>query len=238
METQLETELYDIYQNAKDINTVKELMIPFLNKIFDIYWREGTEYYTRRKKYNEETMKLAEKMIKNLQMYCMTCGISADLVLTSSLNAGTNLMDDSESNGSLKQETYVPSFSDIDISMLIENYDNEIAIEIGKKLAVFGFVYKHLFNPFQPLNSYYSYTKIEDGVEFEVKLRDREKSQIILNLHKYMETKLSVQEKIAITYGKLLFKTISRTAFLTFKKLVFERYLAEIEGGFMLEVHY
>ena len=222
METLLEAELYAISDNASDIQTVKELMILFLNRIFEIYWREGSEYYVRRKSNNEELMILADLIIKNLELNCKTWGISAKFALTSSLNAKINLMDE----------------SDIDISMMVDVCDTETALEVGKKLAIFGYEYKTLVNPFLPLNSYYSFNKIEDNIEIEIKLRGRAKSEIMLNLHNYMENKLSPKERIAITCGKLLFKRTSRKAYLTFKKLVYERYMAEIDKGFMLETHY
>ena len=230
MNSELAKELYNINEEVKDNFAVKNHMVPFINKISELYRKEMVEYYNRRVQYNLNMMAIARNMVERLEKFCKENGIMANFVMTSSLNADINLMGD----------------SDIDISMLVENCDYSVALGIGAKLATIGFGYKKFVNPNQPLNCYYLYSKIENGIEFEVKLRDSTKSQLVLRLHNHMEQKLSVDEKMAITYGKLVFKETSKNettneeklAYLIFKKLVFERYFAEIEGGFMLEVHY
>ena len=224
------TKLYVIYQEAKDIISVKKHMEPFISELFDVYQEPATKYFENRKEYNVKMMVIARAMVDKLTNLALEKNISAEFVMTSSLNADTNLIGD----------------SDIDISMLISDCNDKNAETIGQFLASLGFEYKKLSNPAQQLNCYYSFIMVKNGIEFEIKVRDRIESQLVLQLHKYIEEKSTLVERMAITYGKYIFKNLSlngtteaeKLSYCLFKKLVYEMYFAEINGGFMLELHY
>ncbi|XWV24641.1 putative ORFan [Tupanvirus deep ocean] len=223
-------ELYELYHASTDVFLVKKNMKPFIQKLFDFYEINAREYFEKRKAYNSKMLEIANKEMHNLDSYFKEFNIGAEFVMTSSLNADINLVGD----------------SDIDISMLVPVLDDLIMLQISTHLNKLGYTYQKIVNPSQVLNCYHSFNKNENDVEFEVKLRNKFNSRIVLELHKHMEQCLTTKERMAITYGKFLFKFLSKSGLLEeekksyaiFKKMVYEMYFAEIKGGFMLDLHY
>lgn len=229
--SKMSEKLFEIYANSKTNQDVKNHMVNFLNPFYKHNKQRADKYFQERKVYNLKMMDVGNKMVSKLQDLSKEHGLNAEFRMTSSLNADVNLVGD----------------SDIDISMLVDGCTFEVAVEISKYLAKLQFVYRKFVNPVQPLNCYYSFTMIENEVEFEVKLRDAKSSQKVIQLHEHIETKLQYWERAAITYGKLVFKELSKKsttldtekyAFILFKKLVYDMYFAEIEGCFLFELHY
>lgn len=217
-----------IYITSKNLQQIKSKMKVLLNNFYNTFKKEATEYYNLRTVYNKCMMKQGDKMIDSMKKLVADNNIDAEFIMTSSLNANINLIDE----------------SDIDISMIVRDLDKTKIDYIFDVLTANGFKYVKLVNPLQMNNYYYSYVIIKDNIEFEIKVRDKASSHIILNLHKYMETKMSDKEKKAITYAKLVFKHITENAqnitedqiYKVFKKLVYEMYFADIEGSFMLDL--
>ncbi|XWV25878.1 putative orfan [Tupanvirus soda lake] len=223
-------ELFGLYQISKDIFSVRKNMKPFIKKLFEAHDKIAEEYFVAREDYNSKMLDIANRKINELTLCFVNCDIHTEFIMTSSLNAGTNLVGE----------------SDIDISMLVSKLDESAMHQITLQLEKMGFVYNKFVNPSQILNCYYSFSKIDGNVEFEIKVRDKENSATVLALHDYMENNLTNEERMAITYGKFLFKNLSKhslievekKSYAIFKKMVYEMYFAKIEGGFMLELHY
>lgn len=220
--SELTTQLYEIRENNKNIQDIKHHMKIFLDKIFDQYWRPAVEYYITNKLDNRKLIRLTNRVINDLTRHFMNFDIDATIILSHSLNTNTNLWCESP----------------IDISVFVDNLDNAAAIEIGKKLAAINFDYNKLVNPFKPNTTYYSFTILIEGHDFELRLYNKQECKVMLNLYQYLQKNLSMPEKIAIGYCKKIFAGISTHALITFQELVFSRYLAEFPDGFIPELHY
>lgn len=201
-------ELVEIHQNSSDNETVRKNMEPFLNKLELKYWEEAVDYYQKREEYNNSLAKLAEEKMGQLENLMKENGIQADIVNTSSLTAGLNLVND----------------SDIDITVLVDGLTPKLKEQFEKILDNFtcqGMVH-----------GYYLFSQKTPDVEFEIKLRERDVAMPIIRLHQRMD-QLTQKEKIIITYGKLLFH--KTPLYYTFKMLVYNMYFADVEGCYMLD---
>lgn len=220
--SELTTQLYEIRENNKNIQDIKQKMTIFLEQIFDQHWRPAVEYYITNKLDNRKLIRLTNRVINDLTRHFMNFDIDATIILSHALNTNTNLWHESP----------------IDVSVFVDNLDNAAAIEIGKKIAAMNFKYNKLVNPFKPNTTYYSFTIFIEQHEFELRLYNKQECKVMLNLYQYLQTNLSMPEKIAIGYGKKIFAGISTHALITFQELVFSRYLAEFPDGFISELHY
>ena len=217
-----------VYKTATVLPKVKIQVKILLEELYKNYEIPANKYYDERITHNRIMMKSGEDMIESLRQFSRENKIDASFVMTSSLNADTNLIDD----------------SDIDISMVVQDLDEEKINNMSELLLKFGFKYNKIVNPTRQKSLYHSFCLIKDGIEFELKLRDKTNSQAILKLHEHMETKIPINDKKAITYGKLIFKKLSKTTkekelediYKVFKKLVYEMYFADIAGGFMFDL--
>jgi len=176
-----------------------------------MYAREANEYYKIREEKNKRLILLAKEKMDQLDALIRKNGILAELVLTSSLNGGTNLIED----------------SDIDITMLVDDCGEKMKDLVNKVLVTSGFFYQKM------IHGYYLFSQKTLEVEFEVKLRERFIAIPIIRLHEKLNN-LSEKEKIIITYGKFLFKKSS--CYGIFKMLVYNMYFADMEGCYLLGV--
>jgi hypothetical protein len=138
--------------------------------------------------------------------------------------------------------------SDIDIGLLVTNLDQSDGTidpftyaNISAMLESHGFLFDHSFNKDVPSNRYFSFIKFIDGAEVEVKVRDHEKSNVVLELHEYLDTRLTNEQITLYTYGKYLFKQLDKTddshrSYGKFKKMIYESAFSHIKGGFVLKL--
>lgn len=228
VEAKYMNDLMSIYKSSKNLQDVKSKMLVFLNKFYNTYKKEAAHYYNERINYNIHMMELGNKMMEYMKEIFTNNNIKAELVMTSSLNANINIMNE----------------SDIDISVIIDNLNESKINFITDLLLDYGYKYIKLVNPLQKNNNYYLYLMTIDGVTYELKIRNKVDSGIILQLHEHMENNMSLKSKMTITYGKLIFRNIlkkarnvdEKNAYKIFKKLVYEMYFADIEGGFMFDL--
>lgn len=184
---------------------VKASMLPFMQKLHDLYAVEAEEYYLRREKYVDEKglLQLAVQQKKHLEELF---GDTAECIITSSLYAGTNLIND----------------SDIDITVLVD-YVAPVHHALLKGFKFHGIK-----------NGYYSYGNQVDQVEIEVKLRERNpKSVAIMNLHNRLNN-IDLADKKIITYAKKLF--YGTPCYTEFKILMYNMYFEGMDGCHMLQV--
>lgn len=138
--------------------------------------------------------------------------------------------------------------SDIDIGALTTGLNNENGTsidvckftDIAKILTELGFEFHHVFNPDNFSNQYYSFEKVINGIEFEVKVRDLGATQTILALHQFLDNELSDEEITLFTYAKFLFKKFDKEfpgsqSYVKFKKVLYEWAFSQVEGGFVFD---
>jgi len=135
--------------------------------------------------------------------------------------------------------------SDVDIGILIcglnlecGNVDCVKYERVSDVLEEHGFVYSHVFNADVPNNRYFSYCKIVNGVEIEVKIRDYASSFSILQLHEWLDTQLTDDEITLFTYAKYVLKQYDNEHntkyYSNFKKILYETGFYCIGGSFLL----
>lgn len=208
---------------------MKERMINDILPILRSFTVEAIEYRSRRDINNRELIQLMHREHKKVNDALSTLPYVSTRIM-SSIGSQLNLADGD---------------SDIDIGILIEGLNNEdmTGIDMHKyeetkqKLLDLKYVFDHVFNPTDFSNQYYSFTKIIDVVEFELKSRDFESSKPILALHDYLDNKLTNEEITLFTYAKYMLKQYDKacktSSYNRFKKVLYEYAFSHVEGGFV-----
>lgn len=206
----LVADLLRIEKNSPNNETIGKNMKPFLNKLEEKFGQQMMEYYEKRKEYNKNLMQFALEKIKFLEKI-FEKKIQAEFVLSDSLKSGINLMYE----------------SDIDITMIVDDYTSEFVENTKSILTNIGFKYRGLINDYHLF-----YQKIPE-VELEIKLRKcDQKTKSIIQLHNLME-ELSDREKMIITFGKLIFH--GTPYYNTFKMQIYNMYFVRIPGYHILK---
>jgi hypothetical protein len=137
--------------------------------------------------------------------------------------------------------------SDIDIGLLVDglnNADGSLNIELFKQIKLViesntHFVFDSAFNEGNPCNRYYSFVKMVDDIEIELKVRDKMTSQTMLKLHNYLDNVLDDGSKVLITYAKFLLKRYEKEhetnySYKKFKQIIYEAGFSHVDGGFLM----
>lgn len=220
-------ELYNIYKCSQSLRQVNNNMYEILAKIMISAGDEADAYYQFREELNVDLIKKTDQLMSDLAIICASNSISAQILPTSSVYAGTNLINDSDSDISILVANCVLTYNKI--HNMLENVGFKFVRYVGSN----------------PLNMYYLFSKQIDNDKFTIKLRSIAESKLIICLHNYLDTKLSKIEKIAITYGKYHYKKLSdqstdnidKLSYAIFTKMVYEMYFYYVDGGFMLELY-
>lgn len=201
-------------------------IIPFIRRTFS---DEAREYVQKRNEYNVSLFVLASDVIKLMKdLFCdMEC---VSVHIMSSLNAKLNLIGE----------------SDIDIGLLVDGLNNDdmsLNDELFQQIKLMietttEFKFENVFNEIDPTNRYYSFVNMIDGIEVELKVRDKVTSQTILELHNYLDNVLDEESKIFITYAKFLLKKHQKEyntqSYKKFKQVLYEACFSYVEGGFLM----
>lgn len=234
-----ESKLFDNNETAlKYINTkIKNVIFPYLLNIE----KEAIKYIIERDKQNEQIKPKVKNIIDKIKKQISDLSLKRDfripmlglndlslvqpydikIIMMSSYGAGLNLIND----------------FDIDVGLLVKNFDNNSLREINKFLKEQGYKYTGLTNPTNIKNCYYSYQKIIDGLQVEIKIRDMDYSEIIVDLHNFLDNNLTSRERALLTYAKyILKKNNCITGYINIKKLIYEYGFScsNIEKGFLL----
>lgn len=204
----LSEELIQIHERSLNNELAQKNMEPFLKKIDDNFRQLAISYHQKRIKYNSLLLLLANEKIKQLEKIFIDHKINAEIIDTSSLRSGINLIND----------------SDIDITILVNDCTVEMKGHIEKLLI--DYEYQRF------VNGYYLFSQKVDNVEFEIKLREHKPALPIIDLHHKMNN-LPEREKIIITYGKFLFHNTKY--YNMFKMLVYNMYFVGIKGAYLLQ---
>ena len=165
-------------------------------------------YWTKRNMYNLQIKPIVETVITELnEMFEHNECIKIKLM--SSYGANTNLY----------------AASDIDIGIIVQDMNEQVTNMIGVTLINNGYSYSKY------MNDYYCYNKFVDGIEIEIKVRDMMKSQHIIQLHDYLDTKCDERQKIIYTYLKykiINLRPIRNKAYSVIKMLFYNIALLQI----------
>jgi len=221
--------LYSISSQEDNPKTALKLINKtMLTDIFPIlqkkYSKEMNKYYNRRNKYNKHVHRLAKYATKELNKAFEKYNHKHEFHIMSSFMSATNLIGE----------------SDVDFGLLIDDLDEEKLFEAIKILNELGYKFGYIMNPTIPTNKYYAFEKFIDGIEFEVKIRDTKLTQTVLQLHNYLNTKLTPDERKIVTYAKYILKNLSKEnkldirAYKLFKTMFYEAYYYYIKNGTLL----
>ena len=145
--------------------------------------------------------------------------------LMSSIGSNLNLIDE----------------SDIDFGLLVAGLNTtgilpnlDILTKIRDILITNGFKFDHIFNISEKSNRYVSFQKYVNGVEIEVKIRDKETTKPMMRLHKRLDNNLSEEQITLYTYAKyILSQQADKKNYKLFKKIMYESVFCEAEGSHM-----
>lgn len=212
------------YQNMVD--ALKFINNELINVIFPSiakYKNEAIEYYDKRNKFNVKIEDVADKCISELKNN-IKVPFNISIVITSSYSAKINVMNS----------------SDIDVSILVESLDEHKLFTIIGMLNKIGYKFSHIRNPNAKHNKYYSFIKFIDDVEIEVKVRDSELSKPVIELHNYLDTQLTEDQRISITFIKYMLYQLQKMnkdrGYEYFKKLMYEAFFYYIKDGFLFDL--
>jgi len=145
---------------------------------------QACEYYYQMRKLDDQLQSICDKVVDELKPLL----IKFHLIVkpTSSFESRTNI-----------------SSSDLDFSVLHKYIDSNHIDDIGNELKSIGYVFNFTVKVGLP-QEYRSYSKTIDGTEIEIKLRNKDGSEIDMFLHKYIQNSVPIDDKIHITYIKYL----------------------------------
>lgn len=181
---------------------------------------EALSYSSKRDLDNENKSKKINVIFESINSLMLTMEFSVFPLIMSSYRAKLNLVDD----------------SDLDIGLLVDELDDVKTNILHECLVKDGFKYTKTVGVEYTNNYYRSYQKIDCGIEIELKIRDKERSKLIVDLHYFLDNKLSDEERSLLTYAKyMLKKSGNENGYRCMKKLIYEYGFScfNIEEGFL-----
>lgn len=223
---------YATNNNTKGISMIHSNFWNILNKYRSNFYDDAKKYFIKRDEYNENSLRIADEQLIsiNKELNNKIKNIKFDLIIMSSVKAQLNLIGE----------------SDIDIGCLVKDLNEVKLFTIAKELNIMGFKFDHTLNPFVKKNKYYAFTKLVDineneQIEIEVKVRDYQYSQVVVQLHDHLDNKLTEDERIILTYLKYIYKkqakeTGNKKNYKIFKTIIYNNYFYYVPGAFLLSV--
>jgi len=136
--------------------------------------------------------------------------------------------------------------SDIDFGLLIENlnepYTNNLDLNkfnsVKEVLLRNGYRFSHSFNETDYKNRFFSFVKIIDETEIEIKVRDYETAKSLVSLHNILDTQLNEIQMKYYTYMKHLCKKIDKSNsknkyYAKIKKIIYEAHWVDVPNAFV-----
>jgi len=219
-----------ITKKMTDKEILKYININFkkvVNKYYESFKIDARKYYNERNKYNKAIFNIAKKSMNELKNAFKNEEIKKHInfEIMSSFNAKLNLIGE----------------SDIDIGCLEKNLDESKLFQIISVLEKLGYTHTYILNPQSINNKYYAFSKFvkinsKDKIEVEVKIRDYDYSLPVLELHNYLDNKLTDKERISYTFLKSVLKNHSKEYYNMLKTMIFNTYFYYVKGGFVLNL--
>ena len=218
--------VYGYYSSRFNITPRKRLKMfnRGFNKILELckqkYEKKANKYYTIRNKENKK-YKIAQKYaLKELKrVFCLD-----------KVKKKFNYVDEIvvHKTSSYAAKTHIIGDSDIDFTICI---DSKLKVsdfekcykEIGETfLTKVGYRCKKCIQNTKKCELYQVFTKMINGIEIEVKIRDLNAFSSLLRYHKYMNSCWNNDKKIYITYIKYLLSNPKVDEYTKFKWLIME----------------
>ena len=133
---------------------------------------------------------------------------------------------------SYSAKTNLLETSDIDIGILVDHMDEKNSTMIGDILISRGYKYTKFINEYYCYNRWIQFDSNGPMIEFEIKIRDREKSKQMILLHDYMDNHCEEKQKMIFTYLKykfMMYNILCPKAYPFIKKLFYNRALLIID---------
>ncbi len=188
--------------------------------------KEIEDYWEKRNKYNEEIKHVVQCEFIFLQKKFVHTKEVKEIIMMSSYSAKTNLSDT----------------SDIDIGIIIDHMDEKNSTQIGEILISIGYKYTKFINEYYCYNQWIQCEsngqKIE--IEIEIKIRDWDKSKLMIKLHDYLDNHCEEKQKKIFTYLKYRFMLLIKdfpNAYTFIKKIFYNRALLKIDPKCKFFIH-
>ncbi len=105
---------------------------------------------------------------------------------------------------------------------------------VKKKMIDLGFEKAETYiNPVVSTNRYYSYVKTLNSIEYEVKVRDKSSTEIIVKMHEKILENITKKQEKYFTYAKFLMKNEDKLSYKHIKVLIAETYFCDVEGSYL-----
>ena len=216
--------IYDESRVMSDKNGLKHVKTKMQNDVInymrDNYKEEATEYIKARNENNKNIKNIIERVYKNLQQEIDKLKIKNEksMEIMSSYPNLNLIMD-----------------SDIDIGIMIKNLDDKIYNKIKVLLLRLGFEEGEIYiNPVNNTNRYYRFLKNIDKMEFEIKLRDKDDTALMIEMHKKIHENITPKEEKYFTYLKYLMKKKGKPGYYLYTKaLIAETFFCDVNGSYM-----
>ena len=219
-------EVYGYYSSSLDITPQKrlEMFNTGFNEIVDLckqqFEGKANEYYTIRNKENKK-YKIAQKQaLKELKKVFHLQEVKDKFKYVDAILV--------HKTSSYAAKTHVLGESDIDFTICIDSKLNISDFEtcykeIGETiLTKVVYTYKRCMHNTKENELYQVFTKMIDGIEIEVKIRDLNAFSSLLRFHEYMNSCWNNDKKIYITYIKYLLSNPKVDEYTKFKWLIME----------------
>ncbi len=163
---------------------------------------EAKTYIQNRKKEDHKLKKIQTKVQKDAIKFLD----NKNIIPASSFSAGTNLIGE----------------SDLDFAVLVDNLDDETLMIYSNLFGLHGFQFTEIRQKGN-IGVHYVFQKYVDGVEIEMKLRDKKYFMSFLyHIHHFNDHVLSKKDKETITWIKYNLKNNSKEAYDAFKSLYYD----------------
>ncbi len=194
--------IYNTFHSQNNNYTTKERLKGIADgykNIIDIaknnYKEEAHKYYKKRTSEDKKITKIQKEEIKNIKK-CLK-KLDFEIMPASSFSAKVNVIGESDIDFLVKIK---------DMYNNIKNNKLDDLIEISNRLGKCGYKFSEVNAREDPIGTYYVFSKINNGIEIEVKVRDYDGCRFISELHNYVDNKLDLESKIYTTYIKQFFK--------------------------------
>lgn len=173
------------------------------------YIIEANKYYKKRSIIDKKLENIQNFAINEVQEKLMKLKLEDyEILPAGSFTAKTNLIDE----------------SDIDIIILIKKkaYDN-INLIISNILGSCGYNFLGIRNSNieKNYNKHYVFNKFISNVEIEYKIMIKENFEDFISMHKYLDTKMDMSDKIMTTYIKYILKNNNVNIYNKFKQIYY-----------------
>ena len=202
----------------KRLKAISNSYIKLLEIAKNNYFEQANKYYKLRSKSDNKLLKIQSKSLDEIKKCLSSTNIDYEIIPASSFSAKTHLVGD----------------SDIDLMLRIKSMNINDIITVTNQLGKCGYIFKSIGTPTDEKLRYFIHSKHINGVEIEVKVRDYHGAKFIVNLHKYLDNKLTKEQQIFTTYIKYLMKNNYKDEYWKFKLISQEHALYKINSSSLL----